>query len=138
MMALSSWLEKNNIPRQEVADALGITRGHLSTLINANRYATEEHCQKALVLMDAKFAISKHDPRYEDLGVKPLRKRKEMKPEPKKKKKAKKKAQKLRPLNKFECAFVSDVAKAWIKDNKKATQADFVEVVRALSIGIRS
>ena len=137
MMRLRSWLELEGIPRSKVAAAIGITVGHLSTLINANRSATEDQCQKAMVVMDAKFAVSKHDPRYEKLGVKPLLKRKEMRPEPRAKPKVKK-PDKLRPLNKFECTFVNDVAKAWIKNNRKATQADFVEVVRALSIGIRS
>jgi len=133
MMALRKWMEMNDISRQAVADELGITRGHLSTLINANRSATEEHCEKVMILMDAKFAVSKKDPLYKELGVKPLVKRKEMRPEPKKKK-----TKKLRPLSKFECEFVADVAKAWVKANKNSSQSEFVEVVRALSIGIRS
>jgi len=130
-------MEREKVSRQEVADALGITRGHLSTLINVNRYATERQCEEAMILMDAKFAVSKHDPRYEGLGVETLRKRKEMRPEPKKKK-AKKKSNRLRAMTKFETQFVTDVAKAWIKDNKSASKERLVEVVRALSIGIRT
>lgn len=138
MMGLRSWMERESVPRQEVADSLGITRGHFSTLINANRSATWVQCEKAMVLMDTKFAVSKHVPRYEGLGVSPIRKRKEMRPEPKKKKKAKKKPIRLRPMTKFEAQFVTDVAKAWIKDNRSASRDRLVEVVRALSIGIRT
>ena len=140
MMRLRRWLEKREIPRRDVAAELGITVGHLSTLINANRSASEDQCQKALVLMDAKFAVSKHDPRYEELGVKPLLKRKEKRPEPRPKRKAKKKPKtsKLRSLTKAEAKFISEVAQAWIKDNKGASQNELVDVVRALSIGIRT
>lgn len=129
MMALRRWMEANDIPRQRVADELGITKGHLSTLINANRTASEEQCQKALVIMDAKFAPHPKDPKRPK-GVKPIKPKKKTGPK-------KTKASKLRPLTKFESKFITDVAKAWIAANKDASQEDFVEIVRALSIGIR-
>jgi hypothetical protein len=44
----------------------------------------------------------------------------------------------LRPLTKVETNFVKDVAQAWLAANQNASQEEFLEIVRALGIGIRS
>ncbi len=134
MAQFRSWIAQNHLDRQAIAVEFGITAGHFRTLLNTNRTATEDQCQKAMILMDAKFAVSKHDPRYEKLGVKPLIKRKEMRPKPR----AKRKPNNLRPLTKFEMKFVKELAESWLSNNKSAGPDAYVEMVRAISIGIRS
>jgi predicted XRE-type DNA-binding protein len=138
MAQFRNWIDQNELDRQDIAVQFGITPGHLRTLLNTNRTASEDQCQKALILMDAKFAVSKHDPRYKELGVKPLIKRKEMRPEPRKRRKATRKPNNLRPLTKAEGNFIKEVAEAWLGVNKGASQDDYVEIVRALGIGVRS
>ena len=140
MMSLRSWMEREEVTRRDVALGMGITEGHLRTLLNANRTASETQCQLALVIMDAKFAPHPKDPRRPK-GVKPLKKRKKdpapkTAAEPKVTRKAK--PNKLRPMTQFETKFVTDVATAWIEANLGASKEELVEVVRALSIGIRS
>ena len=144
MMALRSWMDREGVTRRDVALGMGITEGHLRTLLNANRTASEDQCQRALVIMDAKFAPHPKDPRRPK-DVKTLKRRKEMRPEPRKKKKAaepritrKPKPNKLRPMTQFETKFVTDVATVWIEANPGASKEKLVEVVRALSIGIRT
>jgi len=132
-MALRSWMEANEITRQSVADHLGITKGHYSTLINANRGSTEAHCHAALLLMD-------RDP--EDFAPAPLSDSEhahEQAAKKKSKRKAKKakKAAQLRPLTEFESKFVTDVATSWINANRGASPEETVKVVKALSTGIR-
>lgn len=142
MMKLRSWMEQNKVPRQEIADQLGITRGHLSTLINANRTPTDAQVEIALEIMDLSGPI---------LPWKKAKKPKAKKPKSKKPKSKKPKVEAeephanrrrrtgdLRPLTEFEAKFIAEIARSWISSNKDASQEDFVEVVRALSIGIRS
>lgn len=131
MINLRSWMETHGIPRQEVADQLGITKGHLSTLINANRTPSERQVEVANQIMNLGGPILPRKPKAKK--PKPKAKKK-----PVSKAKKKPKANKLRPLNKFEASFISDVAKSWIAANKNASQDEFVAIVRALSIGIRS
>jgi hypothetical protein len=125
MMELRRWMERGGVSRPDVARELRITVGHLSTLINANRMATEEHCQRAVVLMGRRSAAGLV-PRIRAAVERPLSPRRPPR------------VSKLRPLTETEVKFVQEVAEAWIKSNPNATQDDFVGVVRALSIGIRS
>lgn len=143
MMNLRKWMEENDIHRQDIANAMGVTRGHLSTLINANRIATDDQCRRARELMGdvgpapAGVPIMEHKKVSMDLLARSRpkgQKKGKKKPKPKREPKP----SKLRPLNKFESQFITEVAKVWIDTNPKATQDEFVEVIRALSIGIRS
>lgn len=134
MMSLRSWMEANGVSRQHVADQMGITKGHLSTLINANRTASQEQADMALALVNG-GPIPKPKPAPRPKKKKPkAEKQAEQKPKPKRAPKP----NNLRPMNKFETDFVVTVAKAWIEANPGASQDDLVETVRALSIGIRS
>ena len=136
-MQLRGWMEKNDIPRQEVADFLGITRGHLSTLINANRHCTTDQVAKALELMACYNLANEWSSAPSPPKPKPA------KPQPQKRvKKAPKRKEltdnNLRPLTKVETSFVKDVAQAWLDANQNSSHGEFTEIVRALSIGIRS
>jgi len=136
MMALRRWMERNGLTRQEVAGELDITVGHLSTLINANRTCTEEQSQRALVMMDSAYKPHPKDPAFPK-GAKPLRK-KEPAAKVKPAGKESPKSNKLRPMNAFETQFVVEVAKAWMGANRNASTEEMVEIVRALSVGIRT
>jgi transcriptional regulator with XRE-family HTH domain len=142
MVELRNWFEANGISRKEVAAQLDITVGHLSTLINVNRTPTAVQVDKAMVLMGGVFAVSQFDPHYGELDVEPILSKKKIKKKVKKKatKKVAKKRSKspLRAMTKFETKFVTDVAEAWILANKGASRDELVEIVRLLSIGIRS
>lgn len=125
MVEFRSWMEDHGVSRQDAADFIGITVGHLSTLINANRISTEAQVNKARRMMG--LPIQKPVKTVDDaLSDTPRTTRK------------KRKGNDLRPLTKVEADFIKEVAAVWAKNNKKATQDQFVEVVRALSIGIRS
>lgn len=137
MMSLRAWMEQQGVSRQEVADALGITRGHLSTLINANRTATNDQCLKALALVDGGFIPGAGEIKVAKAKKRtrpPAKKKQQPRSEPKKTPKP----NKLRPLTKFEAAFVQSVAKSWIQENKGASADELVDVVRALANGIRT
>lgn len=138
MINLRSWMEVHGVSRQEIADQLGITRGHLSTLINANRTASAEQVEMAERIMEGKAALPRPSKKKAKKKPKPKKKPKAKKPPAPSKPKATPKPNKLRPMNKFETDFVVTVAKAWIDANKDATQDDLIEIVRALSVGIRS
>ena len=136
-MSLRRWMELNDVSRQDVANALGITKGHLSTLVNANRQATEVQCQRAQTIMNGGLVpepgeakVAKPRPKSNQRGF--------GKDNGQQSAAGKKKFDKLRPMTEFETKFVTDVAKAWIDANKNADKNDLVEIVRALSIGIRS
>jgi len=142
MMSLRSWMESEGVTRRDVAAEMDITEGHLRTLLNANRTASEEQCQKARVIMGVEHPPHPKGPRRPKV-VKPAKKTKKdsapkKKPaaEPKITRKAK--PNKLRPMTQFETKFVTDVATAWIEANLGASKEKLVEVVRALSIGIRT
>jgi hypothetical protein len=122
MMKLRSWMEKNDIPRQDVADNFGITKGHLSTLINANRPATEYQVEKALELIDGGSIVK-------------FRKKR-----PKSKKVTKRKPpvkKNLRPLTKVELDFVRSTSQVWINGHPGATEEEFNKIVNALTTGVR-
>lgn len=124
-MALRAWMTENDVTRPEVASALGITTGHLSTLINANRTPSQRQVDIANEMMGERPAPRPVTPPV----TLPVSKR------PTKKKPVQ--AKPLRPLTKEEGEFVALIAKAWIKDNAGASRAEFVDIVRALSISIR-
>lgn len=137
MITLRNWMEKNGVSRQEIADQLGITRGHLSTLINANRTASAKQVDLAEQIMGGtttrRAPAKKAKPKKK---VKPKQTKKAAAPKPKPKPTPK--PNKLRPMNKFETEFVVKVAKEWIHANPDAQMDDLVEVVQALSVGIRT
>jgi len=112
------------------ASYLGITVGHLSTLINANRIATEAQVTRAMDMMGADAPIRPTS--------KPEKSKSPKKPDPPKVTPTPKGSKNLRPLTKFETKFITDIATTWIKENKNASEEELVQVVRALSIGIRS
>ena len=132
MIEFRNWMEANGVSRREAAAQLDITTGHLSTLINANRTASEAQVDKAREIMGLEG--------FETLRVLPGAREDLRRKEPKAKKPKPKpsKSSKLRPMTKFEAEFVGDVAKTWIKNNKSASQDELVAIIRALSIGIRS
>lgn len=136
MIALRSWMEKTGISRQEIADQMGITKGHLSTLINANRTASQDQVDLALTLVNG---APPSKPASAPKAKKPKAKKsraKSKKAEPRPTKVAK--PNNLRPMNKFETDFVITVAKAWIAAHPGGDKDELVEIVRSLSIGIRS
>jgi len=145
MIEFRNWFEANGIHRRDVAAQLGITVGHLSTLINANRTPTAAQAEMVLILMDGTFSISQSLD-YDEIGVEPIlpankakSKAKTMKrAEGSKKASTRKSKPPLRSMTKFETKFVTDIAEAWILANKGASSDDLVEIVRLLSIGIRS
>jgi hypothetical protein len=132
MAQLRSWIAKHELERKDIAFQFGITPGHLRTLLNSNRTASEDQCQRALVMMDSRFKPHPKAPNFPKVA----------KPLPKKKKKVKRKATRkpnnLRPLTKAEGKFVKEVAESWLKVNKNASSDEYIEIVRALGIGIRS
>ena len=132
MILLRNWMETHGVSRQEVADVMGITLGHFSTLINANRTASQAQVNIATALVQGSpiEATVERPKSTTRVAQKQLRAKNSTakKVEP----------NKLRPMNKFETEFVVTVAKAWIENNLTADQDDLVKVVRALSIGIRS
>lgn len=134
MAQFRSWIAKNELEREPIAAEFGITPGHLRTLLNTNRTATEDQCQRAMVMMDAKFAPHPLAPNF-PVGAKPLLPKK---PKKKPKPRRTRKPNNLRPLTKAEGKFIKEVAEAWLNANKGASQDDYIEVVRALGIGIRS
>ena len=139
MIHLRSWMERNGISRQEIADQFGITRGHLSTLINANRTASQDQVNKALALVEAADDLRALWGRDVDADlVAPKRLRKEPKKKAEGEPKKVRRPNNLRPMTTFETQFVTDVARAWINANTGASPDEFVKIVRALSIGIRS
>lgn len=133
-LRLRDWAEKHGVSRRELAETFGITCGHLSTLLNVNRTPSHPQVLLAQKLMGEDAPI--------DLLVPTSSSRHSSWPEPKPKRKREKRAAtpkvELRPLTEFEIKFVTEVAMAWIKTNKDSTQDDLVNVIRALSIGIRS
>lgn len=132
MMSLRSWMEKNGVSRQHVADEMGITVGHLRTLINANRTASQNQVNIALALING--TPVQQTPQGPKPAPKSRKKTTAQKPKPKRTAKP----NNLRPMNKFETNFVVTVAKAWIEAHPGADKDELVDVVRALSIGIRS
>jgi predicted XRE-type DNA-binding protein len=142
MMALRQWMELNDVSRGVVAAEMGITKGHLSTLLNANRTPSEAQVQKAKEIMGdvgpapAGVPIMEH--KKVSMNMLARSKPKGATKKPKLVPKKTPKPHNLRPMTKFEADFVATVAKAWIHANKGASQDEFVEIVRALSIGIRS
>lgn len=137
MIHLRSWMENNGIPRQEIADQFGITRGHLSTLVNANRTATQEQVNLALALVESGSIPPRGvSMREHKRATKRPKKTPKETPDPRPEKS--RQPNKLRPMTPFETQFVTDVAKAWIDANPGVSKEELVEVVRALSIGIRS
>jgi len=138
MMKLRSWMEGRGISRREVAAHFGITTGHLSTLINANRTPSEAQVDEAIAFMELGVLAAhaslpkppKPTARKRIKGSKTLG--------PSRPRITPKDTRKLRPLTIDEIKFVKEVAESWIKDNGDADQDEFVAVVRALSLGIRS
>lgn len=126
MMALRRWMETNEVSRIEVASRLNITVGHLSTLINANRTPSQEQVDIANELMGCPPLRHQPPDRRPVTDVRPTAA------------KTKTTSTNLRPLTKAEGDFVALIAQAWIKETDNATQDDLVEIVRALSIAIRS
>lgn len=141
MMALRSWMDSSGTSRRDVAEVMGITVGHLSTLINANRIPSEEQVAAAKLLMDG---AEKSAPLISDVSAKKSapngrsrRKPANPKIEPTITSEPSKKTG-LRPLTEAEGGFVASVAKAWLNDHKNATKEEYLEIVRALSVAIRS
>lgn len=130
MMTLRSWMEERDIPRSEVAEHFGITVGHLSTLINANRTASAAQVDEALRYMGQDVPISTGTAAKMRHKKRPRRSKKELLP-------SWPSTRIRRPLTTDELRFVQEVAESWIKGNKNASQDEFVNVVRALSLGIR-
>ena len=135
MAQLRSWIAQNELEREPIAAEFGVTPGHFRTLLNTNRTATEDQCQRAMVMMDAKFAPHPMSSNF-PVGAKPLlpKKKKKKKPKPRKARRL----NNLRPFTKVEGTFVKEVAEAWLNTHKGASQDEYIEVVRALGIGIRS
>lgn len=125
MMALRSWMAENDMTRRDVAYTMGITTGHLSTLINANRTPSQEQVDIAQRLMGE--AVSS-----------PTRSKKAERPTTKKAPLATTPTPAPRPLTKSEGDLVAGLAKAWLKEHEGASRDEFVEVVRVLSIAVRS
>jgi hypothetical protein len=125
-------MENHGVSRKDAADYLGITAGHLSTLINVNRTATQAQVDKSREMMGLGVSIYPPPPPIPHEGPPQIDE-----PAPKKPRR-RRRPNNLRPLNEFETRFVESVAKTWIDSNKNATQDDLVDVVRALSIGIRT
>jgi predicted XRE-type DNA-binding protein len=129
MMKLRAWIDKNSISRQEVADHIGITKGHLSTLINANRTASKPQVEKALKLIDNGFELISEP--------KPVKSRKKR---PKSKKVTKRKPPKKkdpRALTKVESDFVKSISQVWVDGHPDASEEEFDRIVNALTIGVR-
>ena len=140
MMALRSWMDREGVARRDVALGMGITEGHLRTLLNANRTARETQCQVAAAIMGGglvegagEIRVAKKKPKSRD---RPRKGKKKPAAEPEVTRAQK--PNNLRPMTQFETKFVTDVATVWIEANLGASKEELVEVVRALSIGIRS
>ncbi|MGD9726294.1 MAG: hypothetical protein AB7L09_01460 [Nitrospira sp.] len=133
MMTLRDWMETNEISRQSVADTMGITRGHLSTLINANRTPSKRQVDIALNMVDGTPI-----PSPQPDATKSRRKGKKTTPVREATPCRTPVDSGLRPLTEFEVNFVTTVAEAWAKSNPNASADQFIHVVRALSIGIRT
>ena len=132
MIQLRNWMEKHDVSRKEMAAQMGITKGHLSTLINANRTASLRQVEVALSVVDG--SVPRPIPPVSKRAQKPKAKPDSAKPVSEKVRRP----NDLRPMNKFETEFVVTVAKAWLDANAGGDRDDFIEIVRALSIGIRS
>jgi len=130
MMRLRAWMDQHGVTRQQVAGILGITKGHLSTLLNANRTATERQCLEAESLMGGASTLKPSEPK--------VAKKKPKRPKPEPEPKRTPKANNLRPLTKLEADFVTTVARSWVKANPDSSPDQFVNIVRALSNGIRT
>lgn len=130
MMALRNWMTENDVPRKDVAELLGITVGHLSTLINANRTPSQEQVDTAdtLVMMGSIEAC-----RFNES----TRQRPTVEKAPVVEKQPVADGPARRPLTKDEADLVAAVVQAWIDGRKDATPEALVEVVRAVSAAIR-
>ena len=125
-------MEQHGISRHEVAAEMGITRGHLSTLLNCNRTPSQAQANLAIELVGGTPAApppaKKAKPKKKRANVRPKQEEPHFPY----------KGNNLRPMNKFETEFVVTVASAWIEAHPGASKDELVDVVRALSIGIRS
>lgn len=133
MMALRVWMETNDVSRSTVAQSMNITTGHLSTLINANRSASDKQVEIAQLLMSGPLGESSI-PLPSEMVLSPAVKKE---PRPRAVPEARS-YEYLRPLTKVEGDFITNVAKTWLDAHKGAPQDEFVAVVRALGIAIRS
>jgi len=127
MAQLRSWIAEHELERSSIAAQFGITPGHLRTLLNSNRTASQAQCQQASIMMEI-------SPTWKVTRLPDLQPAKKAKP----KRKATRKPNKLRPLTKAEGKFVKEVAESWLSANKNASSDEYIEIVRALGIGIRS
>jgi hypothetical protein len=138
MMSLRSWMTRNDVSRRDVAGMMGITTGHLSTLINANRTPSEEQVDAAKRLMGGEpvsstSAVAKRPRSSATPATKVAHESVSSITTPKISARPN-----IRPLTESEGNFVATIAKVWLKDHKGASKDEFVEMVRVLSIAIRS
>lgn len=133
MTTFKHWMNENSVSRAFIAERLGITVGHLSTLLNANRNATANQASTAESFMKNGASRFLPSSAIKMPRVKSPRKHRAVGDSPNST------HRKLRPLTPQETSFVVDVVEKLILDQKKKMSVDaLVDVIKALSVGIRS